>query len=43
MREQAEALDLPLDLAARKLTTVEVPHSDCGWYWRPWLGFTKKD
>lgn len=41
--EQAEAHDLPLDLAARKFTTVDVPRSDQGWRWHPWLGFTKKD
>ena len=41
--EQAEAHDLPLDLAAQKFTTVDVPHSDQGWCWHPWLGFTKKD
>lgn len=41
--EQAEAHDLPLDLAARKFTTVDVPHSDQGWCWHPWLGFSKKD
>jgi len=40
--EQAEAQYLPLDLAARKFTTVEVPHCDQGWRWHPWLGFTKK-
>ena len=41
--EQAEAHDLPLDLAARKFTTVDVPRSDQGWCWHPWLGFIKKD
>lgn len=40
--EQAEAQDLPLDLAARKFTTVELPHSDQGWRWHPWLGFTRQ-
>lgn len=37
--EQAEAMDLPLYEAARKLTTVKVPRSDQGWRWHPWLGF----
>ena len=40
--EQAEAQDLPLDLAARRFTTVEVPRSDQGWRWNPWLGFTRQ-
>jgi CRISPR-associated endonuclease/helicase Cas3 len=40
--EQAEAQNLPLDQAARKFTTVEVPSSDQGWRWHPWLGFTKQ-
>lgn len=40
--EQAEAQDMSLDLAARKFTTVEVPLSDQGWRWHPWLGFTKQ-
>jgi CRISPR-associated endonuclease/helicase Cas3 len=40
--EQAEAQDMSLDLAARKFTTVEVPRSDQGWRWHPWLGFTKQ-
>jgi CRISPR-associated endonuclease/helicase Cas3 len=40
--EYAEAWDRPLDETARKLTTVEVPCSDQGWRWHPWLGFTKR-
>lgn len=40
--EHAEALDRPLDETARKFTTVEVPHSDQGWRWHPWLGFTRR-
>lgn len=40
--EQAEAQDLPLDLAARRFTTVEVPRNDQGWRWHPWLGFTRQ-
>lgn len=40
--EQAETQNLPLDLAARRFTTVEVPCSDQGWHWHPWLGFTKR-
>jgi CRISPR-associated endonuclease/helicase Cas3 len=42
VREQAEAQDLPLDLAARRFTTVEVPRNDQGWRWHPWLGFTRQ-
>lgn len=41
LSEQAEALDRPLDEIARKFTTVEVPRSDLGWLWHPWLGFVK--
>ena len=43
--EQAEAQDLPLDLAARRFTTVEVPslkENHQGWRWHPWLGFTRQ-
>jgi len=40
--EQAEAQDLPLDQAARKFTTLEVPRSDQGWRWHPWLGFARQ-
>jgi CRISPR-associated endonuclease/helicase Cas3 len=45
VNEQAEAQDLPLDLAARRFTTVEVPslkENHQGWRWHPWLGFTKQ-
>ncbi|WP_298434360.1 MULTISPECIES: type I-F CRISPR-associated helicase Cas3f [Pseudomonadota] len=40
LQEQAEHLDLPLELAARKFTTVEVPCNDgtLGWQWNPALG-----
>jgi CRISPR-associated endonuclease/helicase Cas3 len=41
LREQAEALERPLDEIAKKFTTVEVPCSDPGWRWHPWLGFIK--
>ena len=41
LREQAEALDRPLDETAKKFTTVEVPRCDLGWRWHPWLGFIK--
>lgn len=43
--EQAEAQALPLDLAARRFTTVEVPslkENPQGWRWHPWLGFTRQ-
>ncbi|THF59406.1 type I-F CRISPR-associated helicase Cas3f [Pseudothauera rhizosphaerae] len=38
----AEAEDIPLDMAARKFTVVEVPRSEHGqgWRWHPWLGFS---
>jgi CRISPR-associated endonuclease/helicase Cas3 len=42
VREQAEAQDLPLGLAARRFTTVEVPRNDQGWRWHSWLGFTRQ-
>ena len=41
LSEQAEAMDRPLDEIARKFSTVEVPRSDLGWRWHPWLGFIK--
>lgn len=37
----AEALDQPLAVTARKLATLEVPRSDHGWRWHPWLGFAR--
>jgi len=37
--EHAEGMDLTLLKAAQKLSAVEVPHSDQGWRWHPWLGF----
>lgn len=39
LTEHAEAMDLTLAKAATKLSTVQVPHSDQGWRWHPWLGF----
>lgn len=41
LTEHAEAMELPLADVARKLSTVEVPRSDQGWRWHPWLGFGK--
>jgi CRISPR-associated helicase, Cas3 family len=38
--EQAEDLDLSLHRCAEKLATVEVPKSDQGWKFHPWLGLT---
>lgn len=41
---QAEAQELPLDCAAKKFTTVEVPSikdNPQGWFWHPWLGITQ--
>ena len=40
--KQAEAMGRPLNETARKFTTVEVPRSDQGWRWHPWLGFTRQ-
>lgn len=40
--EQAEHLELPLRSCAERLATVDVPGSDQGWYYQPWLGFGKK-
>lgn len=40
LAEHAEALDRPLADTARKLATLEVPRSDQGWRWHPWLGFS---
>ncbi len=42
VRELAEAEDLPLRVAARKFTVVEVPPGDQGWLWHQWLGFTPR-
>jgi len=39
LREQAEALDLSLDVCAKKMAVVQVLGSEQGWYWHPWLGF----
>lgn len=42
LAEHAEALDLPLSDAARKLATLEAPRSEQGWRWHPWLGFGRR-
>nr|WP_234420469.1 hypothetical protein [Xanthomonas fragariae] len=39
--EQADSLDLSLEECARKFTTVDVPASETGWRYHPWLGFAK--
>ncbi|MGB3394548.1 MAG: type I-F CRISPR-associated helicase Cas3f [Stenotrophomonas sp.] len=41
LSEQAEYLDLPLQVCAQRLTTVEVPASERGWRYHPSLGFTQ--
>ncbi len=41
LAEQAEHLDLPLYRAAEKFAVLEVPRSDQGWRYHPWLGFAK--
>ena len=38
---QAEAQGLSLESTAKKFTTVEVPRSDQGWWWHPWLGISR--
>ncbi|MFT4178689.1 MAG: type I-F CRISPR-associated helicase Cas3f [Thermomonas sp.] len=40
--EQAESLDKPLADVARTFSALEVPRSDQGWRWHPWLGFTRQ-
>ncbi|MGY0633395.1 type I-F CRISPR-associated helicase Cas3f [Luteimonas sp. A478] len=40
--EQAEHLDLPLQVCAEKFATVELPESQQGWRWHPHLGFASK-
>lgn len=42
LAEHAEFLDLSLEAAAKKLTSVDVPENTQGWNWHPWLGFRKK-
>ncbi|WP_281783345.1 type I-F CRISPR-associated helicase Cas3f [Sinimarinibacterium flocculans] len=42
LAEHAQALDQPLVETARKLSTLEVPPSEQGWRWHPWLGFTAR-
>lgn len=42
LQAQAESLGIPLRLCAEKMATVEVIQNEQGWYWHPWLGFSKK-
>lgn len=42
LSEHAEDLDLSLRETAEKSTVVEVPHSEQGWRYHPWLGFSVK-
>lgn len=42
LAELAQALDLPLDLCARRFGTVAVPDSTDGWRYHPVLGFAKR-
>jgi CRISPR-associated endonuclease/helicase Cas3 len=42
LNEQAEHLDLSLRACSEKLAMVEVPHSEQGWRYHPWLGFERK-
>lgn len=39
---QAESLDRPLAEVARTFSALSVPHSNQGWRWHPWLGFTRR-
>lgn len=41
LAEQAEHLDLALRSCAERSATVEVPHSEQGWRYHSWLGFTR--
>lgn len=40
--EQAERLNLPLRICAERMAIVQVPATDQGWRYHPWLGFGKK-
>ncbi|WP_407353374.1 type I-F CRISPR-associated helicase Cas3f [Luteimonas sp. R10] len=42
LAEQAERLDLPLSTCAERLAMMEVPKSDQGWRYHPWLGFGER-
>jgi CRISPR-associated endonuclease/helicase Cas3 len=42
LRMHADALDISLRICAEKMATVEVLHSDRGWYWHRWLGFINR-
>lgn len=40
MQTQAEAMDLPIDVFAKKFATASLRTSVQGWRWHPVLGFT---
>lgn len=42
LKMHADALEISLTTCAEKMATVEVLHSDQGWYWHRWLGFINK-
>lgn len=42
LNEQAQYLDLPLQVCARRLATVEVADSEQGWRYHPWLGLERQ-
>jgi len=42
LNEQADYLNLPLDLCAQRLATVEVAESTQGWQYHPLLGFSSQ-
>jgi len=39
LTEQAAHLDLSLRRGAERMATTQVPKSDQGWRWHPWVGF----
>jgi len=41
LQVQAEHLDLSVDRCAKRMAGVDVPKSDQGWWYHPWLGLTK--
>lgn len=46
MHAQAEDMGLPLSQFAEKFAVARLPmneNNNQGWYWHPWLGFTRKD
>lgn len=42
MIAQAESMELPLDVFAKKYARASLPQNNSGWRWHPLLGFSKK-